>query len=103
MGLLALQPGDLLTIPKMALSIGYRSSVSFLSAIQATGLLTFSPVGLSPTEHASLSWTHDVAFHGTVAPGLFHRIFYRCPISLQLALTHVWCSLKEHNSIQQVS
>ena len=38
MGLLALQPGDLLTIPKMALSIGYRSSVSFLSAIQATGL-----------------------------------------------------------------
>jgi hypothetical protein len=57
MGLLALRPGDLLTILKMALSIGYRSSVSFLSAIQATGLLTFAPVGLSPTEHASLSWT----------------------------------------------
>ena len=32
MGLLALRPGDLFTIPKLALSIGYRSSVSFLSA-----------------------------------------------------------------------
>ena len=53
MGSLALRPSDLLTILKMALSIGYRSSVSFLSAIQATGLLTFAPVGLSPTEHAS--------------------------------------------------
>jgi len=58
MGSLALRPGDLLTILTMALSIGYRSSVSFLSAIQATGFLTFSPVGLSPTEHASLSWTY---------------------------------------------
>src|SRR5712671_6550585 len=56
-GSLALRPGDLLTILKMALSIGFRSSVSFLSAIQATGLLTPAPVGLSPTEHASLCWT----------------------------------------------
>jgi len=55
MGSFALRPGDLLTILKMALSIGYRSSVSFPPAIQATGLLTFAPVGLSPTEHASLS------------------------------------------------
>jgi hypothetical protein len=60
MGLLALRPGDLLTILKMALSIGFRSSISFLSAIQATGTLTFSPVGLSPTEHASLCWTRDL-------------------------------------------
>src|SRR5450755_511902 len=45
----------------MALSIGFRNSVSFLSAIQATGLLTFAPVGLSPTEHASLRWTHPRA------------------------------------------
>jgi hypothetical protein len=62
MGLLALRPSDLLTILKMALSIGFRSSVSFLSAIQATGLLTFAPVGLSPTEHASLSWTRGFLF-----------------------------------------
>ncbi len=57
MGLFALRPGDLLTILKMALSIGYRSSVSLLPAIQATGLLTITPMGLSPTEHASLRWT----------------------------------------------
>jgi hypothetical protein len=48
----------------MALSIGFRSSVSFPSAIQATELLTFAPVGLSPTEHASFSWTHpDLLFY----------------------------------------
>ena len=55
--LLSLRPDDLLTILKMALSIGFRNSVSLLSAIQATRLLTFASVGLSPTEHSSLSWT----------------------------------------------
>jgi hypothetical protein len=84
MGLLALRPGDSLTILKMALSIGYRSSVSFLSAIQATGLLTFSPVGLSPTEHASLSWTHDVTLNWAVTPHLFDRVFHCRPITFQL-------------------
>ena len=61
MGSLLLRPGDSLTIPKMALSIGFRSLVSLLSAIQATGLLTLAPVGLTPTEHASLRWTHPGA------------------------------------------
>jgi hypothetical protein len=56
--LLSLRPDDLLTIRKMALSIGFRNSVSLLFAIQATRLLTFASVGLSPTEHSSLSWTH---------------------------------------------
>ena len=56
--LLSLRPDDLLTIQEMALSIGFRNSVSLLSAIQATRLLTFASVGLSPTEHSSLSWTH---------------------------------------------
>jgi Protein of unknown function (DUF3489) len=46
----------------MVLSIGFRSSVSFLSAIQATGLLTFAPVGLSPTEHASLAGRAETKF-----------------------------------------
>jgi hypothetical protein len=63
MGSFALRPGDLLTILKMALSIGFRNSVSFLPAIQATGFLTFPPVGLSPTEHASLRWTHAFPVH----------------------------------------
>src|SRR5580704_7376263 len=44
----------------MALSISFRSSVSFPPVTQATGLLTLAPVGFffSPTEHASLRWTH---------------------------------------------
>src|SRR5215467_5252510 len=37
----------------MALSIGIRNSISFLSAIQATRPLTITLVGLSPTEHTS--------------------------------------------------
>src|SRR6266851_1674352 len=43
----------------MALSIGFRDSIFLLSAIQATRLLTFTSVGLSPTERASLSWSHN--------------------------------------------
>src|SRR5215469_3011861 len=57
-GSLALRPGDSLTIPGMALSIGFRNSVSFLPAIQATRLPTVTSVGLSPTEHVRLRWTH---------------------------------------------
>ena len=47
LGSLALWPGDSLTIPKMALSIGFTSFVSSTRAIQATGLLTLAPVGLT--------------------------------------------------------
>jgi hypothetical protein len=50
---------DLLTILKMALSIGFRDSIRLLPAIQATRLLTLTSVGLSPTERASLSWSHN--------------------------------------------
>jgi len=59
-GSLALRPGDSLTIPKMALSIGFMYFVSSTHAIQATGFLTSTPTGLSPAEHASLCWTHSV-------------------------------------------
>jgi len=45
----------------MALSIGFTRFVSSADATQVTGLLTFAPVGLSPTEHASLCWTHSFA------------------------------------------
>jgi hypothetical protein len=44
----SLRPDDSLTILSMASSIGFRDSVSFLLTIQATGLLTFTLVGLSP-------------------------------------------------------
>ena len=56
---LALRPGDSLTIPKIALSMGFRPSVSLLPAIQATGLLALTQVGLTPTERVSLYWTHS--------------------------------------------
>jgi Metallo-beta-lactamase superfamily len=45
--------------PRVMPSIGSRNSVSLLPAIQATRLLTLASVGLSPTEHASLRWTHN--------------------------------------------
>ncbi len=63
MGSLTLRPGDLLTLLARALSIGFISFVSSTDAIQATGFLTSSPVGLTPTEHAHLSWTHCIPFN----------------------------------------
>ncbi|MCY4514208.1 MAG: hypothetical protein OXC69_03575, partial [Candidatus Tectomicrobia bacterium] len=39
------------------------NSVSLLPAIQATGLLILTPVGLTPTEQTSLSWTHMELVH----------------------------------------
>jgi hypothetical protein len=54
----ALWPGDSLTILKMALSVGFIRFVSSTDTTQAKELLTFAPVGLPPTEHVYLSWTH---------------------------------------------
>ncbi len=58
MGSLALRPGNSLTVPKTALSVSFTRFVSSTDVTQATGLLTLAPVGLTPTEHASLRWTH---------------------------------------------
>ena len=55
---LPLRPGHSLTILLMALSMGFRGSVSLLPAIQATGRLALAPAGLPPAEHICLSWTH---------------------------------------------
>jgi hypothetical protein len=57
-GSLSLRPGDSLTIPRMALSVGFIRFVSSANATQATGSLTITPVGLPPTEHASPRWSH---------------------------------------------
>lgn len=46
---------------RIALSMGFRYSVSLLPAIQATGLLIVTLTGLTPAEHTSLSWTHNRA------------------------------------------
>jgi hypothetical protein len=58
MRLLSLRPDDLLTIQRMALSIDFQDSVSFLPTIQATGPLTFALAGLTPAEYTSLRWTY---------------------------------------------
>ena len=58
---LALRPGDSLTIPRMALSVGFIHFVSSLDATQATELLTVTLVGLTPTKYVSLCWTHSFA------------------------------------------
>jgi hypothetical protein len=58
LGLLSLRPGDSLTNPKLALSMGFRPLVSLQSTIQATGPLALTLAGLTPAEDASLRWTH---------------------------------------------
>ena len=63
MGSLALRPGDSLTIPRMALSVGSIRFVSSTDATQATRFLTLTLVGLTPTEHASFCWTHPFPDH----------------------------------------
>src|SRR5262249_42540604 len=45
---LALRPGDSLTLPRMALSIGFSVLVSLHPAIQATGRLALASSGLTP-------------------------------------------------------
>jgi hypothetical protein len=44
--------------PSDGSSIGSRALVSRRPAIQATGRLAVAPVGLPPTEHVCLFWTH---------------------------------------------
>ena len=43
---------------KMALSIGLRIFSFLPSCYSSYGVWTFTPVGLAPTDHASLRWTH---------------------------------------------
>jgi hypothetical protein len=48
-GSLSLRPAALLTIPKMALSVGFIRFVFSTDATQVKGLLTFASVGLPPS------------------------------------------------------
>ena len=58
MGSLSLRPDDLLTHPKDGF-VGWLHRLRFLHPCNPRyGALTLTPVGLSPTEHASLRWTH---------------------------------------------
>ena len=58
MGSLALRPGNSLTILKMASSIGFRIFSFLPSCYSSYWALTLTQVGLTPTDHASLRWTH---------------------------------------------
>ena len=49
---------SLASIRPMVSSMGFRALVSRRPAIQATGRLAVAPVGLPPTEHVCLLWTH---------------------------------------------
>src|SRR5439155_21502753 len=55
MSSLSLRPGDLLPLPRTALSIGFIRFVSSTNATQATGFRLFPRWDSPPTEHASLS------------------------------------------------
>src|SRR5215813_6802972 len=74
---LTLRPGDSLTILKMAVSMGFRASVSLGPAIQATGPLVLAPAGLTPAERARLRWTHDGMKRLTPDSTWWHRVPHR--------------------------
>src|SRR5713101_9984211 len=65
---LALRPGDSRSSLTMTLSMGFRSLVSLLPAIQATRLLALALAGLSPAERASLRWTHNRTLNLSIHP-----------------------------------
>src|SRR5262245_10593658 len=52
----------------MTLSMGFRSLVSLLPAIQATRRLALASAGLTPAERASLRWTHNPAVNANGLP-----------------------------------
>jgi hypothetical protein len=54
----------------MALSIGFIRFVSSTDATLATGLLTLTLVGLIPTEHVCLVWTHWFAIIPSIKESL---------------------------------
>ena len=58
---LSLRPGNSLTTPRVALSIGFTSFGFPPACYPSYGALTLAPVGLNPTENASLRWAHQCA------------------------------------------
>ena len=58
-GFTALRPGDSLTILfRWLRQWASEREVSFPPCHSSYGAWTFTPVGLAPTDHASLRWTH---------------------------------------------
>jgi hypothetical protein len=70
MGSLTLRPADSLTIPRMALSIGFKRSGSLSSCDPSYRVLTLTLVGLPPTERVHLLLTHCHPFRTPYLSGL---------------------------------
>lgn len=56
---LALRPGDSPTIPRMAVSMGFRTFGFPPACHPSYGVSALPPAGLTPAEHISLFWTHN--------------------------------------------
>ena len=56
---LALRPGDSPTIPRMAVSMGFRTFGFPPACHPSYGASALTPAGLTPAEHISLTWTHN--------------------------------------------
>jgi hypothetical protein len=56
---LALRPGDSPAIPKMTVSMGFRTFGFPPACHPSYGASALTPAGLTPAEHISLFWTHN--------------------------------------------
>ena len=77
---LMLRPADSLRCPWQLSSMGFRASVSLLSAIQATRLRSFASVGFSPTERASLCWPRGANLSMSLPRGHLRPIQHPYPL-----------------------
>ena len=87
---LSLRPGDSLTIPRMASSMGFRTFGFPPACHSSYGALAVTPVGLTPTEHASLSlvalWSNNrnaVKAKGSMIVRFHEELASRTPVGLR--------------------
>src|SRR6202011_5010511 len=73
----------------MASSIGFRIFSFLPSCYSSYGAWTLTPVGLSPTVHASLRWTHT--FHYQSSNVISNRLAIYCFVGLNLLRCELLC------------
>src|ERR1700747_2498867 len=84
----------------MALSIGFKIFSCLPSCYSSYGAWTLTPVGLSPTVHASLRWTHT--FPGTNAFKSRETDFTVCVVLLS-SPDFKAAILSQHNPLTRTS
>src|SRR5260370_30638232 len=79
----------------MASSIGFRIFSFLPSCYSSYGAWTFTPVGLSPTVHASLRWTHTFVEQssGKIVRRRIYCRFWFCCFQVHSHRFHEQCSL----------